>query len=616
MRLLHSVAAGLLALMLGPLVARAEPPASPPAKAEHGGQPASPLRFVPEQADFLVEVRQPRRLVQTLTTLDTLKQLQQFAPVRELLDSTNARRSRQLIAYFEKELGAPWPQLLERLAGRGAVLGLVIQPLHKDTAEFGVTSTPLLLVVQGDDAKLMGRFFRLGLQVFEQELARQEAKEKPVKVPYEGIETVRVGTEFHAAVAGGALLVSNTEKMLHAGLDRYLGRTKKSMADAAGLADAARLLPADPLASFWLNMETVRKAPQAKAVYKSPPRDDPQLTVLFGHYLDLLGRSPFVCAGVYPKKDGFLAAIRLPRGRDGMGEDRLLHVPPGGMPGSRPLLEPKNVLYSESNYLDIARIWTDRTKLFNEKQVQGIEKSDKQTPFFLAGVKISKLLPHMGPYYRLVAVHQEKNSYKKTPKIAIPAFAVVWELREPEAFNKSVDPILRGIALLAGAQANLKLTEEDCKGCKLVGYRFPEEGTLKGDVNDLRYNFSPCFTRVGDEFVAASTIELGRELVDLLQKEGTSPSRGGDSTGSMRLYGSGAAAHLQTIEGLLITQTALDQAVSPKEAREQVRMFLDMVRRFGALSLGPVVQEETTRYDIRLRPENEPRTGDASPKRP
>ena len=621
MRLLRFVAAGLIVLILGAVVARAgEPPSpspSPPAKGEGGVKAVTPLRLVPDQVDLLVEVRQPRRLVETLTTLDTLKQLQQFAPVRELLDSTNARRTRQLIAYFEKELGAPWPQLLDRLAGRGIVLGVTFQSLHKDKAAFGVTPTPVLIVVQGDDAKLIGQFFHVGLRVFEQELARQEAKEKPVQGSYQGIETVRVGSEFHAAVAGGALLFSNTEKMLHAGLDRHLGRAKKSLADVSSVADAARLLPAEPLASFWLNMESVRQAPGAKVAYRSPPRDDAQSTVLFGHYLDLLGRSPFVCAGVYPEKDGFTVTVRVPCGRDGMGLDQLLHVPPPGKPGSRPLLEPKNVLYSESNYLDIARIWNERDRLFNDKQVKGLEKFDKQTVVpFLIGAKISKLLPQMGPYYRFVAAHQTNSGYKKTPKIAIPAFALVWELREPEAFAKSVDTILRGVALFVGAQANLKLAEEKYKDYKLVGYRFPEDQTLKGDDNDLRYNFSPCFTRVGDQFIAASTIELCRELVDVIQKEGTSPSRGGDSSARMRLYGSGAAAYLQTIEDLLVTQTALDQAVSPKEAREQVRMILDMVRHFGALSLGPVVQETMTQYEIRLRPEKESRMSDASPKRP
>lgn len=622
MRLLRSVAAGLIVLLLGAVVARAGAPPSPPSSAPSKGEGevkvATPLRLVPDQADLFVEIRQPRRLVETLTTLDMLKQLQQFAPVRELLDSTNAHRAHQLIAYFEKELGAPWPQLLDRLAGRGAVFGVVFQSLHKDKAAFGVMPAPILLVVQGEDAKLMRQFFHLGLKVFEQELARQEAKEKPVQGSYEGVETVRVGTEFHAAVVGGALLVSNSEKMLHAGLDRHLGRAKKSLADVSSVADAAKLLPADPLVSFWLNMATVRQSPGAKTAYRSPPRDDAQLTVLFGHYLDLLGRSPFVCAGVYAEKDGVSASVRLPCGRDGMGLDQLLHVPPPGKPGSRPLLEPKNVLYSESNFLDVSRVWNERDRLFNTKQAQALERVDsgRAMPLSLTGAKVSKLLTQAGPYYRFVAAHQTESGYKKTPKIAIPAFALVWELREPEAFTKSMDTILRGVALLAGAQANLKLAEEKYKDCKLVGYRFPEDQTLKGDDNDLRYNFSPCFTRVGDQFVAASTIELCRELVDVIKKEGTSPSRGGESSARIRLYGSGAAAYLQTIEGLLVTQTALDQAVSPKEAREQVKMILDMVRHFGTLSLDPVVKETMTQYEIHLRPEKETRTSNALPKRP
>ncbi len=591
MCLFRFIAGGLIGLTFCVAVARAETPDTPTVAS---GRLRDPARLLPEQADVLIQVRQPRRLVETLTTLETLQQLRQFAPVRELFDSTNARRFQQLVAYFEKELGAPWSQLLDRLAGRGAVLGI----------KLGANPAPTLLVIQGEDAPLMRRFFRLSLDVVKQELARKEAKEKPVKVSYQGVDTVRIGTDFHAAVAGGALFVSNNEKTLQAGLDRHLGRNKKSMADVPSVAEAAKLLPPGPLVSFWLNMETVRQSPQGKVFYKAPPRDDPNQTVLLGQYIDLLGRSPFVCAGVYPEKSGFVATLRTPRGRDGMGPDRLMHVPPSGMPGSRPLLEPKDVLYSESSYLDVARIWTDRAKLFNVKQVKGLEKFDSQSslPLFLSGVKLSRLLPQMGPYYRFVAAHQN-GGYKKSPKISIPAFALVWELREPEAFVKTMDTVLRGAALLAGAKANLKLVEEDYKDGKLVGYRFPEDQPLQGDVNDLRFNFSPCFTRVGNQFVASSTIELCRELVDLLHKEGMSPTRGDASTARMRLYGSGAAAYLRTIEDLLVTQTTLDQAVSPKEAREQIHLFLDLVRRFGALSLGPRFHDKTFQYDIRLQPE-------------
>src|SRR6185437_6539929 len=354
---------------------------------------------------------------------------------------------------------------------------------------------------------------------------------------------------------------------------------------------------------FWLNMETVRQSPGAKAVYKNLPRDDPNQTVLFGHYLDLLGRAPFVCAGMYPEKGGFLATIRAPRGRDGMGLDRFMHIPPAGTPGSRPLLEPENVLYSESSFLDIASIWKERAKLFNEKQVKALEKFDKQSVPFLTGAKVSQLLTQTGPYYRFVAAHQSKVGYKTTPKISIPAFALVWELREPKAFGKSMETILRGAALLGGAQANLELVEEKYQDCDLVGYRFSEAKPLKGDINDLRFNFSTCFTRVGDQFIWCSTIELCRELVDILQKESTSSTRGDVSLGRSRLYASGVAAYLRTIEDLLVTQITLDQAVTPKEAYRQVEMFLGLVNQLGAFSLEPRFNDKTFQYDIRLRAE-------------
>src|SRR5205814_1660594 len=64
-----------------------------------------PSRLIPAQADLVLEVHQPRQLVESITKLDTFKQLQQFAAVKELLDSTQYRRFYQFIAYYEKELG-------------------------------------------------------------------------------------------------------------------------------------------------------------------------------------------------------------------------------------------------------------------------------------------------------------------------------------------------------------------------------------------------------------------------------------------------------------------------------------------------------------------------------
>jgi hypothetical protein len=569
-------AGGLVCLLLATLPSRAD----------------TALRLIPAQADLLAEVKQPRRLVETLLNLDLVRQLKDFAPVQEQLQSTRARRFYQLLAYFEKELGRPWPELLDGVAGGGVALGV----------KFGPNPAPTLLVIRGKDEELVRKFVRLGLKVIEQELARQDLlKEKPVKGSYHGVETIRLGNGLHLAVAGSALLVSNVEKGLQLGLDLHLGREKKSLADVPTLGEAARLLPPDCLASVWVNMETVRVATGVKDLYKKRPRANGGLTVLVGGLLDLLGRAPYVCAGLHRDGDGFLATIRLPRGREGMAPpETALHLPPPGQPGSRPLLAPKGTLFADSFYLDVSRVWQDRAELFQAQQVTDFEAFDKKSAVFLAGNRVSKLLSQAGPYHRIVVVNQPKAGYKTQPKQHVPAFAFVLELRDPEAFGRSMEAVLRGAALLLTFQVKLQLVEETHKGCKIVGYRFPEDAPLKDDLNDVRFNFSPCFVRVGNQFVWCSTLELCRELVNLLQKEDGSP-RGGPATAHVRLPSAGLADVLQSLQDQLVTQAILDQAVSPKEAREQVEKFITLLRRLGSLDLAARYADNEFRYDVRFK---------------
>ncbi len=552
--------------------------------------PPEPLRLVPDQVDVIVEVKHPRQLIEAVTRLDLFQQLLGLPPLAEFFDSTNYRRFYQLVAYFEKQLGARWPDLVDQLAAGGAVLGVKLGP----------NPAPALLVVQGKDEKLLRRFADLALQIAEQELARQEAKERPEKGCHRNVQTIRIGPEFHAAVAGSALLISNQEESLKHAINLHLDGDQHSMVHVKRLPEARKLLPPDPLALAWLNLETVQKNQQAQNVLKTQ-RDDVNLTVLFGGWLDVARRSPFLTAGLYRRDDGFVTAVRMPRGREGMGPELTLHVPPSGEPGSRPLLEPKGVVFSHSFYLDVSKFWEDRAKLFNEKQVKTIEEADKSPSRFLTGLHLSKLLTQAGSYHRVVAVNQPKSGYQKKPKQPIPAFAYVVELREPEEFSKSVATALRGIALLAGTQYKLKLVEQKHGNYQIVGYRFPEDAKLPNDVNDIRFNFSPCFVTVGKQFVLCSTLELCHELIDLLEKEAKEKPAGSPAAQRTQLYSTGGALVLKAFEDQLLVQTILGQAVTPDEAKEQVRALIDLVRKLGSLEIEANYGIEDFRYDIRLK---------------
>jgi hypothetical protein len=585
MRLFHHFSSWLAGLMVlaGAALGRAE-------------APPDPLRLMPDQADFFFKVEQPRKLAESVYGLKVLKQLQKIDAIREAYDSTNARRFKQLVAYLEKQLGLKWPELLDRLAAGGAAVGFKIEGKQ----------SPGLLVIQGKDEKLLRKFFTLALGIVDQELARQEAKERPVKAMYRKLETVHIGKQLHAALAGSALLVSNNARALEKALDLHLDGGQKNMARRSGVDQARKLLDPNPLAWGWLNLETIQKLPQAKDIL-AVTQNDPLLTISFGPFLDLARRSPFVCAGVYHKDDRFTVTFRVPRGREGMPAKWAAFMPPEGQASTLPLLKPKNVIYTTSSYYDASQFWKQRKQLFNDKQNKTFEDFDKTSGRFLVGTRFSTLLETAGPHLRFVVAQQTKSGYKTQPKQLYPAGAFVIDMRKPKEFGKAMDTVLRGAALFGGGQFRLKLVEQKKGDHTIVGYRFPEGSAkppraLRNDVNGIRYNFSPCFVRAGKYFIVSSTMELAAELLDLLDQESKQtrePARKGCSQMTIaKLYGSGGVSVLKVFKEQLFTLAILGQALSPEEAEQQLQLLFDVVGKLGVVEHTEAYTRTSFHYDI------------------
>ncbi len=584
---------------------------TPASRAE---SPPSPLRLVPADADLVFTVPDPCKLAETATGLELLRKLEPLSAYQEVVGSTGFRRFRQLVAYYEKAMGAPWPRLLDEVAGGGIAGGVRV----------GKLPAPSLVVVQGRDEKRVQEFARLALGLLEQEVARQDERVQVTKTKVGGTEVVSLGGKLFAAVAGPAILMANDEKFIteaihlrhgdggrshaekSASTARVPQRPRSLLAALEGLvpqptaADASGLLPADALATAWFNLRKARMNPEAAALLRTAPRDNAALTIVFGGYLDLLGRSPFVAAALVREGDDFLVSVRMPKGRNGMGPDSLLHVPPSGGPGRWPLLEPDGVVFSTCFYLDVARIWQDRDKIFPEKVAKSFDKADKETNPFLAGLRISKILPQVGAYHRFVVAKPAGSAYRSSGRNQPqPAIALVSELREPEKFGKAMDATLRTGALLAGVKVKLKAVDEKVNGVTLVGYRFADEQPPIGEDNEFPFRaYSPCFARVGDRFLWCSNLELGRELIGILQAEKRDAEPGAVTS---RLYPAGGAAFLQIVQDQLVTQEVLERAVPAERAEDEVKTVLGMLRTIGPVNFQARYEDDRFCYEIRLK---------------
>jgi hypothetical protein len=164
--------------------------------------------------------------------------------------------------------------------------------------------------------------------------------------------------------------------------------------------------------------------------------------------------------------------------------------------------------------------------------------------------------------------------------------------------------VLRSAALLSSAVGKLKLkmVEEKHGDYKLVTYRFPENESPEGYEGGLQYNYSPCFVAVGNQFVASSTIELAHELVDLLIEESKTKAAGGPQSERTRIYSSGGADYLGSIQDILLTQTILDRGVAPETDKAQVKSLVDWVRKLGVIQIESLYEAKEYHYDIRLIP--------------
>lgn len=549
-------------------------------------EPSDVLRYVPRQADAALIVEQPRQLANALIRFEPLRQLASFAAVQEQLEATSSKRFLSLIGYFEKSLGKPWQELLDVLAGGGACLAI----------RFEGDDSPALLVLKSTDEAMLHKALDLAKDVARQELDRTEATARFRSVEYRGYTGHQLGPNAFVAACGPVLFLSNRAEAVKAGIDLYINGAHESLAGRGHAAAARKMLPAQPAAWIFGNTARLHEMPDAQQAYRYPKGDVGQLAVFQG-LTDVLGKSPFIAIGTYLSDTGMQTAVRMPAGRDATPDGLALHLPAEGQQATLPLLEPQGVLFSMSFFLDLGKLWSERERLLVESTRKEIEGADQRLGRFLGGRKLAELLTSIGTHHRLVVVHQAKAGYSQQPDQIQPAVAFISDLRSPD-YAAGMNAVLRSAALVVGAQAKLKYKEEAIGDVKLVTYRFPENGELPGDAGNARFNLSPCFAKVGNQFFMASTVELGRELVSMLQQP-EQPT--GQSTTQMRVYAAGGATLLSALEDQLLTQTILDRASTVDDAKREAARFVEWIRSLGLLQIEVDYGRTEFHIDIRMK---------------
>ena len=549
-----------------------------------------PLRFLPESTDIVLKVEKPRALVEAILKHDLAKEGQNLQIVRDFLDGADARKIFQLIAHFEKELGAPWPELIDKLMGDGIAAGL----------KLGSNNAPAIFIFQGKDEKAVTKFMDLGLALFEEELARQGVKEKPARKTYAGVEVVQLDKELLVARIGDALIVATKGEAMKSVLDQHEANTKNPNAKNAATGrvpvETKKSLPGHPLAWLWVNMKPVKELPETKDLFATP-RNEVILTLLAAGYLDVARRSDYIVAGLYHDAGDFRLTVRMPAGREGMATDVELHLPRDPkVGGSLPLLEPKGVVFSHSFYLDLDTLYKKREEIFPPQTAKDFAEGEKQISRFLLGTTLPKFLSQAGVHYRLVAVQPEKvESYKTEPSQRLPAFAIVISMRDP-GFAKTMTGVIRAGVLALGQQVSLRSWEEEIAGIQTFGYSFPDKGKFAEDPQGYRFNYQPTIGVIQDQYVLASNKGIFKELVGILQKEDRSKPMSQNM--QMRVHANGLGYYLYGSLEHALAGVIVGQGLKVGDAKLQAEALFAYLQKLGSVSVESDYGPKEFRFDL------------------
>ncbi|CAN5348046.1 hypothetical protein BH11PLA2_BH11PLA2_41290 [soil metagenome] len=545
---------------------------------------ADPLKYMPLEAGVVMKVESPRTLVEGFVKLDAYKEVQAFPQVKEVLDSANARRLFQLLKYVEAETKTAWPELIDKVAGNGIALGF--KP--------GMDNAPVLLVMEGTDEAIVTKVFNIFLAGVKDEAARNDSV-KIIESEIAGVRTLQLGDATFAR-HGSLIFISNKKVALEAGLTLALKPgERKSILEHATLGKARKLVGDKAAAWLWFDLAAAKETQEGKDYFANSRKDLFQL-LAFGSTSDAARRSEFVAAGLYDTPKGYTFSVRMPAKRADLDDVMYVHVPPKSLIGSKPLLEPKGVVLSQSFYLDVGYLWGARQRIIANEELKSLETGVAQLSKLLPNTSMEELLVQSGAYHRFVMAHTGEKLYTNEPNQLIPPTAYVGTIRFPE-FGKSINGILRAGGLVAGFQTGWTMKEEKHDGVAIVTYRFPDVRDAKFDDPDhLRFNAAPSFAIVNDSLIVASTPGIIKELIPILRME--SKEAGEPEVWRMKGYAAGAADVLAAYPEATVTDAILRQGITLAEAKQQTIAFSKWLRKLGSTTIS--IQHDVDMYKFEI----------------
>jgi hypothetical protein len=441
-------------------------------------------------------------------------------------------------------------------------------------------------------------------------LAREDAerkgKEDPVQEDTYRDRKFYKGDKVVFGTFGRWLIISNKPEAGKVVVDQLLDGGSSTLSGNDRFTAAKKLITGEPIAWAWADVQTLRDAGVAKDLYKEKI-DNPGAELLIGGILATLQKAQYAAAALYLNDDGVRLALSVPHDPDAIPEHRRHFFGADGKGAAAAPLAAKNRLLAITAFRDVGQMWVRRSDIFDENVNAKLAEADSSLTTVFAGLEFGReVLGGLGPQMQVISVAQDFAGRDRTPKIKLPATALVFQLKEPEKmkrqFKVSFQSLIGLVNLGAGQQKlpQLELKTEDIEGGQMISAGYDSLDKDQAEVsNDIIYNFSPSIAFVGDYFVLSSTRELASELGGLVRKEST------PDAGDKKIVNTQSTLDAQVLRELLaanreplIAQNMLEKGHNRQAAEKEIGGLLSLLKLFKDASLQLATTDEALRLEV------------------
>ncbi len=537
---------------------------------------ARPAAWIPEQAVAALEILRPEAILDPLLGADFEKFVTSLPGWEERKRDPGFRQFAAAVGLFETRVSMDWRTALRKIFARGAAWALG-------------PSGESLLVVDAADAKILTELHDFALGLARVDALKHNAPESVASEEYRGVTAWTLGPEEFHAVCGNRLLLSNRREVLRRALDLRAEPGSGSLESLADYRASREAAPEGAAATLFVNLARVREAPGVQASLAQGR--EPMGSLLFGRMLEELRTSAWLLVSVLVEGNSLaLEATLEPRSDADPGA--FAYATPGADRAAAPNLAVPRAIAAWTLWRDLGTFYAKKDELFPER-TSGLIFFENMMGIFFSGMHLAEeVFGELGPEIRAVAAAQEYDPEIGVPEVRLPAFALVFRMKDPKKFSAIAEEAWqKAIGLInftsgQRAEPGMTLKQRSHQGCEYTVAAFrPPSG---GRAADIRYNFSPSFAAVGEHLILSSAAGLTKDLISALKSPAGAPLPAGTDF-LFEIHGCPLKDLLEANRANLVRQNMIEKGSTEAEAEANIGALIEIAGRVRSLKLASAV---------------------------